>query len=278
MASIINASSTGSGGIVQTADASGVLQLQSNGTVALTVSGSAVTFAGSSSASSISLNGASIGDYSLYNAMVARVGNGAGIGINSANSTDNAYLYFGYGTSSPNQQGAAIGRIGGDVLSFFTAGTQRMSINSSGYVTQPYQPAFYAYMSSGGSTLFAANATFVFDTVSNNTGSNYSTSTGRFTAPVAGWYHFSTTVLGQAISGGTSWEIGLTNQTGGLGALGGRMVYQSNYTGSGGYIWACASCTVYLNVGDYMRVTNNSGASAYINSGPWACFSGHLIG
>jgi hypothetical protein len=45
MASIINASSTGSGGIVQTADASGVLQLQSNGTTALTVSGSAVTFA-----------------------------------------------------------------------------------------------------------------------------------------------------------------------------------------------------------------------------------------
>jgi hypothetical protein len=44
MASIINASSTGSGGIVQTADASGVLQLQSNGTVALTVSGSTVTF------------------------------------------------------------------------------------------------------------------------------------------------------------------------------------------------------------------------------------------
>ena len=38
MASIINASSSGSGGIVQTADASGVLQLQSNGTVALTVS------------------------------------------------------------------------------------------------------------------------------------------------------------------------------------------------------------------------------------------------
>jgi hypothetical protein len=46
MPSIINASSTGSGGIVQTADASGVLQLQSNGTTALTVSGANVTFAG----------------------------------------------------------------------------------------------------------------------------------------------------------------------------------------------------------------------------------------
>ncbi len=46
MASIINASSSGSGGIVQTADASGVLQLQSNGTVALSISGAATTFSG----------------------------------------------------------------------------------------------------------------------------------------------------------------------------------------------------------------------------------------
>jgi len=51
MPSIINASSTGSGGIVQTADASGVLQLQSNGTTALTVSGSTVTLAGATTLS-----------------------------------------------------------------------------------------------------------------------------------------------------------------------------------------------------------------------------------
>jgi hypothetical protein len=37
MPSIINASSTGSGGIVQTADASGVLQLQCNGTAAINI-------------------------------------------------------------------------------------------------------------------------------------------------------------------------------------------------------------------------------------------------
>ena len=47
MASIINASSSGSGGIVQTADASGVLQLQTNGTVALTINTDAsITLAG----------------------------------------------------------------------------------------------------------------------------------------------------------------------------------------------------------------------------------------
>jgi hypothetical protein len=51
MPSIINASSTGSGGIVQTADASGVLQLQSNGTTALTVSGATVTLAGATTLS-----------------------------------------------------------------------------------------------------------------------------------------------------------------------------------------------------------------------------------
>jgi hypothetical protein len=50
MPSIINASSTGSGGIVQTADASGVLQLQSNGTVALTINTDAsITLAGAQS-------------------------------------------------------------------------------------------------------------------------------------------------------------------------------------------------------------------------------------
>jgi hypothetical protein len=41
MPSIINASSSGSGGIVQTADASGILQLQSNGTTAAYVDTSA---------------------------------------------------------------------------------------------------------------------------------------------------------------------------------------------------------------------------------------------
>ena len=45
MASIINALSTGSGGVVTTADASGILQLQSNGTTAATVNGSIFSLA-----------------------------------------------------------------------------------------------------------------------------------------------------------------------------------------------------------------------------------------
>lgn len=60
MPSIINASSTGSGGIVQTADASGVLQLQSNGTTALTTSGANVTVAGTLTTAAQSIAKASL--------------------------------------------------------------------------------------------------------------------------------------------------------------------------------------------------------------------------
>lgn len=60
MASIINASSSGSGGIVQTADASGVLQLQSNGVTALSTSGANVTVAGTLTAAAQSIAKASL--------------------------------------------------------------------------------------------------------------------------------------------------------------------------------------------------------------------------
>jgi hypothetical protein len=55
--SIINASSSGSGGIVQTADASGVLQLQSNGTTALTVDTSANVGIGATPTEKLTVNG-----------------------------------------------------------------------------------------------------------------------------------------------------------------------------------------------------------------------------
>tara|TARA_R100000773_G_scaffold14634_1_gene13411 strand:+ start:17 stop:1054 length:1038 start_codon:yes stop_codon:yes gene_type:complete len=80
------------------------------------------------------------------------------------------------------------------VMRFFTTGnggvslTERMRISSQGYVTKPYQPVFDVCGASGN----PSGAGYItFTTVKVNIGSHYSTSTGKFIAPVAGTYFFS---------------------------------------------------------------------------------------
>ena len=60
-------------------------------------------------------------------------------------------------------------------------------ITSAGYVTKPSQPGFSANDNRQWTT-WSSNAVIVFNSATWNTGSHYSTSTGRFTAPVAGKY------------------------------------------------------------------------------------------
>lgn len=81
---------------------------------------------------------------------------------------------------------------GDSALVFGTRGSstyaERMRIDASGRVTTPYQPAFSAYR--GSLTLPTQTwTTIVYDNCTINRGSCYSTSTGRFTAPVAGYYY-----------------------------------------------------------------------------------------
>ena len=64
-----------------------------------------------------------------------------------------------------------------------------MDVAPEGYISKPKQPSFAAYR--GQSTWqVAANAEMVFNSTRHNIGGHYSTSTGRFTAPVAGSYLF----------------------------------------------------------------------------------------
>jgi hypothetical protein len=76
------------------------------------------------------------------------------------------------------------------ILFYTGSGTsaERARIDSSGRVTLPYQPAFWAYTTNTSAT-FAAT-TIIFDASPTNRGSCYNTSNGRFTAPVAGFYVF----------------------------------------------------------------------------------------
>jgi len=67
--------------------------------------------------------------------------------------------------------------------------TNRLLIDSAGRVTMPYQPSFFAYKTGGDSTTNVGSI-IVFDGTAHNIGSNYNTSTGKFTAPVTGVYAF----------------------------------------------------------------------------------------
>jgi len=68
-----------------------------------------------------------------------------------------------------------------------------LTINSSGYVTLPSQPSFLAAGISGQQD-YTSGQVLVFGTTKHNVSSGYNTSTGRFTAPVAGRYLFNVNV------------------------------------------------------------------------------------
>lgn len=65
-------------------------------------------------------------------------------------------------------------------------GVQRgVRIDSSGSLTVPNQPSFHAFRNAGS---VSSTGIFICNSVTFNDGSHYNSSTGRFTAPVAGRY------------------------------------------------------------------------------------------
>lgn len=154
----------------------------------------------------------------------------------------------------------------GDTVTF----TDRLSITNGGITTLPTQPSFSAYRyDAAGTITFTASTDIPFNTTNHNVGSHFSTSTGRFTAPVAGKYLFSAhffkyttydnntnTYWGFFVNGARTTTInhGVEGQDGG----------QSH------------SAIISLNANDYVSVQHNDSLSTY--SGVYNNFSGHLLG
>jgi hypothetical protein len=136
---------------------------------------------------------------------------------------------------------------------------------NDGRVTMPNQPAFYVSHSVGGGGTFSANAVAVFNSVIINVGSNYSTSTGRFTAPVAGNYFFMTTGLSNNSS-----QIFFSIRKNGSSILGS---FVESYSASA-FQTVGTSVITNLSAGDYVDVFIGSNS---VYGGTYANFNGHLI-
>lgn len=159
----------------------------------------------------------------------------------------------------------------------YSSGTanERMRIDSSGRVTKPNQPVFKAYISSNlsatGSTITPFNAT-AFDI-----GNNFNTSTKRFTAPVAGRYHFSVNVRidGYTANNYFHFRVKVNNA---FSASTTPFADYINVPSSSTYASANFSFILNLSASDFVEIQTDNQLSAGTYLGYQCTFDGYLIG
>ena len=173
-----------------------------------------------------------------------------------------------------NNAESYVSATGTNPLAFYTNGNRRMTINASGHVTTPAQPAFYAYISGGA---YGTTTTPIpWNNAPLNRGSCYSTSTYRFTAPVSGVYLFSSSVLTQEQASGNYAEIYFV--------INGATDYNrvQNDINSGGSTQITNTALIQLSANDYVTVKfYGAGAANYYSGGgstPYSFWSGYLVG
>jgi hypothetical protein len=163
-----------------------------------------------------------------------------------------------------------MGTTGADGLEFATNNNVRMKVDSSGYVTKPNHPSFwaqtyntYTYTTTG---TIEFNSTNVGIAERYDNGGHYNATTGRFTAPVAGTYFFMLTCAASFSSNYLYLYI-LKN---------GSDIISRNYAQNSQYIENTLQVVTTLAVGDYVSCKTEKNATGGALYGPSFC--GFLIG
>jgi hypothetical protein len=118
----------------------------------------------------------------------------------------------------------------------------------------PYKFSVYR---SGAWTTNSSAALVTFDTKTFDTGTNYDTSTGKFTAPIAGFYHISAAISFTQASGGVSGGTAFLYKNGSaINALGGYLGAAAAWTGQ-----ASGGTLVQLAASDYLQIFFQAGGA-----------------
>jgi len=140
--------------------------------------------------------------------------------------------------------------------------SRAMTIDNAGIVTMPSQPAFYAAVDGGASSLITN-----WDWTYFNNGNHFNATSGLFTAPVSGNYSFTAGVMT-----GQSYTYFYFKKNGS--SYGG--IHHSASAGS--YSRASGTMILYLSANDTLGVGSLPTTTYASGTNPWTQFSGHLIG
>jgi len=166
-----------------------------------------------------------------------------------------------------------------------------------GYLKNQHYPAFKAYISTSGDAQTIASGSRVnvtFDAEEYDIGGNYDTSAYKFTAPIAGIYHFNAKVLWDNDTEPTAgdWTAGerhdiylIKNDSSANPAANAREASELRVVGgalSDSLMMSSISGDLKLDIGDFITVAvyQNTGTNQFtydVNDGMWSSWSGHLL-
>jgi hypothetical protein len=156
-----------------------------------------------------------------------------------------------------------------------TNNTSALAVNSNGLVTKPALPAFYVHPTNKQTNIAVnSNVTVIFDNEVQDQGGNFASN--GFTAPVNGFYHFSTYLRLENIDSAAGyyllqWQIGGTNLQAHL--------FDPDFGQDNTYFAMNSSLTYYVTAGTAttLLILQSGGTSQTdIDDDSW--FSGHLVG
>ena len=195
------------------------------------------------------------------------------------------HLYADEGDDNADKWRILAGAAGQLDIANYSTGSwiNHLSISGSGYVTKQNHPSFRSGRGSSSQSVNSGDA-IIFNTTAggsgrHNNGNHYSTTTGKFTAPVSGVYTFFTHVIYQGLSDGDSmidaFHIYINNSQAAYSHK--RSYYKNAYTGDGGYYTDTGDFTGTLTAGDEVWVRHSQGSRTIHANTNYCTFSGFLV-